>query len=96
MPFLLKNKTATRGELKKEFVRAEVAKDESQAGYFLSLISNQLGQKKKDYLRQIIGYEYPNYSWEKDNLSLKEEYRDMVEDILNELKKENNTMEKIL
>jgi hypothetical protein len=96
LPFLLKNKTATRGELKKEFVKAGVAKDESQAGYFLPLISNQLGQKRKDYLRQIIGYEYPNYSWEKDNFTLKEEYRDLVKDLLVELNEENNTTEKSL
>ena len=90
LPFLLKNKTATRGELKKEFVKAGKAKDESQAGYFLPLISNQLGQKKKDYLRQIIGYEYPNYSWEKDNFTLKEEYRDLVKDLLIELNEEKS------
>ena len=96
LPFLLKNKTATRVELKKEFVKAGVAKDESQAGYFLSLISNQLGQMKKDYLRQIIVYEYPNYTWEKDNFLLREEYREMIEDILTELKEDDNTIEKSL
>ena len=96
LPFLLENKTATRGELKKEFVKKGEADSESQAGYFLSLISNQLGQKKKDYLRQVIAYDYPNYSWEKDNFSLKEEYHEMIREILNELKEDNDIETKTL
>jgi hypothetical protein len=66
-------------------VRLDEAKDEAQAGQFISLISNQLGQKAKDYLRQLISYEYPNYSWEKDNFIINEEYRGLLEEILNEL-----------
>jgi len=85
LPYLLKNKIATRSELKQELVKTGIAKDEGQSGYFLSLISNQLGQKKKDYLRQIISYEYPNHPWEKDNFTIREEYRDLVINILNEL-----------
>ncbi|HBY58161.1 MAG TPA: hypothetical protein DEG96_09975 [Candidatus Atribacteria bacterium] len=96
LPYLLKNKIATREELKKEFVRTKAADDKKQAGYFLSLISNQLGQQKKDYLRQIISYEYPNYPWEKDNFRLKEEYREIVENVLLELKEEDNTKEQNL
>ena len=95
LPYLLEHKMATRGELKKELVKAG-AKGETQAGFFLSLISNQLGQKKKDYLRQIISYEYPNYPWEKDNFTIKEEYRDMVNDILSELKEKDEAIEKTL
>ena len=95
LPYLLEHKMATRGELKKELVKAG-AKGETQAGFFLSLISNQLGQKKKDYLRQIISYEYPNYPWEKDNVAIKEEYRDMVNDILSELKEKDEAIEKTL
>lgn len=88
LPFLLKNKLASREELKKEFVKVKEAEDTNRAGYFLSLISNQLGQQKKDYLRQIISYEYPNYPWGKDNFKLKEEYREMIESILNILNKD--------
>ena len=58
------------------------AKDETQAGKFISLISNQLGQKVKDYLRQIISYEYPEFEWAKDNFKLNESYRELVEEIL--------------
>ena len=85
LPLLQRNKKVTREELKREFVRLDEAKDEAQAGQFISLISNQLGQKAKDYLRQLISYEYPNYSWEKDNFIINEEYRGLLEEILNEL-----------
>jgi hypothetical protein len=27
---------------------------------------------KNDFLRQVIGYEYPNYPWEKDNYSIRD------------------------
>ena len=59
--------------------------DTRQAGYFLALISNQLGQENKDFLRQIINYEYPNHPWEKDNFSMNDEYRDLVEEVLIEV-----------
>jgi hypothetical protein len=78
LPILLENKVVTRVQLKKELVKRSAAPDEGQAGYFVSLISNQLGHKWKDYLRQIIKYEFPNHKWEKDNFSLNEKYRDMI------------------
>ncbi len=91
LPYLLKhNRKATREEIKKEFVKLKAAENMTQAGQFLSLISNQLGQKNKDFLRQIINYEYPNYSWEKDNFYLREEYRSMVAETLDKLKNVNN------
>jgi hypothetical protein len=93
LPYLLKNKIVSRDELRKEFAKKGAADDERQAGYFLALISNQLGQMKKDYLRQIISYDYPNNSWEKDNFSLIEEYREVVENILEELKEKDENLE---
>ncbi|MHA6281108.1 endonuclease NucS domain-containing protein [Salinimicrobium sp. CAU 1759] len=85
LPVLLKYPSRTRDELKKDFVISGEAQNESQAGSFLSLISGQLGQEKKDYLRQIIKYSYPNYHWEKDNFSIRSEYRELVENVLNQL-----------
>jgi len=82
LPLLLEKGKITREDLKKEFVRVGEAKDETQAGQFISLISNQLGQKAKDYLRQVISYEYPNYEWEKDNFKLNESYKQLIEEIL--------------
>jgi hypothetical protein len=82
LPILIEHKVVTRVQLKKELVKRNAAPDESQAGYFVSLISNQLGHKWKDYLRQIIKYEFPNHKWEKDNFSLDENYKEMVVKII--------------
>lgn len=86
LPLLLENGQISRDKLRKEFVRLKAAPDESQAGYFLSLISNQLGQKGKDYLRQVISYEYPNHPWEKDNFQIRSEYIPLVRTVLEKLK----------
>ncbi len=40
---------------------------------------------KNDFLRQIVAYEYPNYAWEKDNFSLREEYKDLVREVLSDI-----------
>jgi hypothetical protein len=85
LPALLKNTILTRNQLKKEFVKNEKATDESQAGSFIALISNQLGHAKKDYLRQIIHYDYPDNHWTKDNFRLREGKKQLVEELLNEL-----------
>ena len=45
----------------------------------------QVGMKKNDFLRQVVGYEYPNNPWEKDNYKIKEEYRNVVMELLDEL-----------
>jgi hypothetical protein len=86
LPLLLQKGKVTRDQLRKEFVQRKAAPDESQAGYFLSLISNQLGHKWKDYLRQIIHYEFPNHPWEKDNFQIRTDYVDLVKRVLDEVK----------
>jgi hypothetical protein len=86
LPALLKNDLLTRNQLKKAFVKANEANDESQAGYFIALISNQLGHAKKDYLRQIIQYEYPDNSWTKDNFRLRDGTKELVQELLDEFK----------
>lgn len=86
LPQLLENERVTRDQMRTWFVKQNAAEDHRQAGYFLSLISNQLGNKANDYLRQVVTYEYPNYSWEKDNFSLRPEYRELVKNLLIELK----------
>jgi hypothetical protein len=85
LPTLLEKGKVTRNELRKEFVRRQGADDESQAGYFLALISSQLGYQWNDHLRQVVHYEFPNHAWEKDNFEIKSEYRDLVEKVLREL-----------
>jgi len=87
LPILLENGQVSRDYLRKEFVKRGVAPDESQAGYFLSLISGQLGYKWNDYLRQIITYSYPNHPWEKDNFKIREEYLTLVQGVIDSIKK---------
>jgi hypothetical protein len=86
LPTLLEKGQVTRDQLRKEFVRLKAAPDESQAGYFLALISNQLGHKWKDYLRQVISFEYPNHPWEKDNFKIRKEYISLVKRVLEHIK----------
>jgi hypothetical protein len=86
LPILIQRGRITRDQLRKEFVSRKAAPDESQAGYFLSLISNQLGHKWKDYLRQVIKYEFPNHPWEKDNFEIRVEYIELVKKVLEDVK----------
>lgn len=86
LPILLERGQVTREQLRKEFVKRNAAEDESQAGYFLSLISGQLGHKWKDYLRQVIYYDFPNHPWEKDNFRIRDEYVELVREVLKDVK----------
>lgn len=91
LPALMNKKVMTREQMKKEFVKMKEADNESQAGYFLSLISTQIGLNYNDFLRQVINYEYPNNPWEKDNFSIRDEYRAIVEALLNGLREKKET-----
>ena len=51
------------------------------------VISQQIGMKKNDFLRQVIQYEYPNYPWEKDNYKLNNEHAELLRTVLSELNK---------
>ncbi len=85
LPTLLEKGQVTREQLRKEFVLRGGAEDESQAGYFLALISSQLGFLWNDHLRQVIHYEFPNHPWEKDNFRINDEYVDLVTNVLKDL-----------
>jgi hypothetical protein len=85
-PALLKTEVFSRDQLKKAFVDFDPRHDESKVGYYLSLVSSQLGMKKNDFLRQVVAYEYPRHHWEKDNFAIRPEYRDLVKEVLEELK----------
>lgn len=86
LPACLNKPTVTRNELKKAFVTFDPDYDEAKVGYYLTLISSQLGMKKNDFLRQVVAYEYPRHPWEKDNFSIKQEFRDLVDEVLSQLK----------
>ncbi len=85
LPALLKRKTVTRQELKGELLSYDSSLDASRVGMYLASISTQLGMKKNDFLRQVVAYGYPAYEWEKDNFSLRDEYRDLVAVVLKDL-----------
>ncbi len=88
LPACLEYGKVQRELLKKELVRLGEAEDMTNAGYALTAISSQIGMEKNDFLRQVIGYEYPNYPWEKDNYYIRGDYHDLVREILAELEDE--------
>ncbi|MDZ7337453.1 MAG: endonuclease NucS [candidate division KSB1 bacterium] len=88
IPILLRDGKATREQLKEEFVKVGMAADANQAGSFLSLISQQMGLAKNDFLRQVIGYEYdPNHPWLKEVYYVKDEYRELLAEVLRDLER---------
>lgn len=78
IPACLATTTLSREELKAAFLRQNPDVEPARAGYALSVISGQMGMKKNDFLRQVIGYEYPTYEWEKDNYFVRPNYRELV------------------
>ena len=86
LPALLRGGVLTRTEFKREFVAFDSQYDESKIGYYLTLVSSQLGMKKNDFLRQVVKYDYPRYRHEKDNFAIREEYRVLVKEVLDELR----------
>jgi hypothetical protein len=90
-PALLATKVVSRAALKKAFVNFDPHYDESKVGYYLTLISSQLGMKKNDFLRQVVAYGYPRHHWEKDNFSIREEYRSLVAEVLAALRSKEVT-----
>ena len=88
LPNCLEKEFVTREELKQEFVTRGESEDLAKAGFALSVISGQIGLKKRDFLRQVIGYDYPNRADEKDNYFIRADYRDLVREVLERLNDE--------
>jgi hypothetical protein len=86
LPALLKTKVLSRDQVKRAFVDFDPKYDENKVGYYLTLVSSQLGMAKNDFLRQVVAYDYPRHHWEKDNFSIRDEYRNLVKEVLDELK----------
>ncbi len=82
IPACLKREKLSRDELKEEFLTQNPDVEPNKAGFSLSVISSQMGMKKNDFLRQVIGYEHPTYEWVKDNYFIRSEYRQLVIDVL--------------
>ena len=82
IPGCLKQGKLSREQLKNAFLRQNPDLDPSKAGFSLSVISGQMGVKKNDFHRQVIGYEYPTYEWEMDNYFIRAEHRQLVVKVL--------------
>jgi len=91
LPACLDRPRLSREELKQEFLRSNPDVDSAKAGLSLTVISGQMGMKKNDFLRQVIGYEYPRYEWEKDNYFIRPQYREMVSDVLSAIRVARDT-----
>lgn len=85
LPMALEQKRVQRDQLKEAFVEHGIAEEFNKAGLQVTGISQQMGLEKNAFLRQAIGYEYPNNPWEKDNYFIRDEYRETVRQVLQEL-----------
>lgn len=90
LPECLAHERVTRSQLVEEFLNRGLASDQAAAGRFIAKISTQLGMAKNDFLRQVIGYEYPEFQWQKDNYHIRNGYRELVEALLSEASKGGN------
>jgi len=84
IPLCLKNQTVSREMIKKELIKQEETSEYGKAGRIVTTISKEIGFAPKHFLRQIIQYDKPK-PWEKENYRLVEEYKEMVEKLLDEL-----------
>ena len=86
LPLCLRQNVVKRDDIRNELLKTKEADDEEQARVILPTISRELGIKYRDYLRQIITYERDvERRWEKNNFQIKERYKELVKNILNEL-----------
>jgi len=85
-PVLLQETRVNREKLKNELVLTGEADNPRDAGFFLSVISGQIGMAKNDFLRQAVGYEYhPTQPWLKEWYFIREEYKELVKEVLDKL-----------
>ena len=86
LPLCLKNEVVARGTLKKALLDANESEDETEAGLHVTSISNLLGFRKRDYLRQAIEYSREkDHQWTKTDYRIKPQYREMIQEILKEV-----------
>lgn len=86
LPACLQRDRVSREQLVQGILKSGETTDPSSAGRFVSLISLQIGKEKNAFLRQVIGYEYPDHVWQKDNYHIRQPYTNLVREVLQELK----------
>lgn len=84
LPACLQGPKVTRDPLKDLVAQTESA-DAKKVGLALGSLSSQLGRKENDFLRQVLGYSYPNHPWEKDDFFIRREYLELVAHVLKEI-----------
>lgn len=87
LPALLKEETLTREQLKNKFIKIGDKHDNGKIKNPIPSISGQLGFAWNDFLRQIIKYETPYNNGIKDNFSIIEKHKELVDNLLKELNK---------
>jgi hypothetical protein len=91
LPSCLKTEVLTIQQFRRAFFDLDPNYDEEKVRCCITHVSSELGKKKHDFLRQVIEYEYPNHHWIKDNFSIKDRYRQLVTEVLEQLKAEGHT-----
>ena len=84
--------SVSRTEIKQRLFQKGVGKDLSQAGTLLSNISQFLTKPKNSHLRQIIDFDSPKGEpgQIKRNYRIISQYRELICELLNEIKDENS------
>jgi hypothetical protein len=85
LPECLQRPTVTRDQLKDLVAQTESA-EARKVGLALGSLSSQLGRKENDFLRQVLGYGYPDHPWEKDDFFIRPEHRELVAQVLDEVR----------
>ena len=91
LPSCLKNEVLTIEQFRNAFVDFDPNGDKEKSRHQVTHVSTQLGMKENDFLRQVIEYEYPHHHWRKDNFSIKDRYRKLVTEVLEELNTAGHT-----
>jgi hypothetical protein len=86
LPACLEQPKITRDRLKELISAQTESADAGKIGLALTSLSTQLGRKENDFLRQVLGYGYPNHPWEKDDFLIRPEHRELVVQILEEVR----------
>ena len=81
------NRKFKREELKEMLFKSGIGKDIGQTGRYLSGISQFITKKTTPHFRQIISFDSEGgIGDKKDNYHIKEEYTNLLKEVLNELK----------
>jgi hypothetical protein len=94
---LSENKSFNREEIKAGLLKRNIGKDIGQSGRYLSNISQFFTKKSNPHLRQVVSFETGGgFGEKKENYKIIEEYREILNQIMNELKNDEDTTHNIV